>query len=541
MFVVLLAVYNILTDCALVLYAALTQSEKNCARIVKKQIRCAENLSDEEWRTLTESHRTLLHLHQDFFRASHNPSSSLPLRNLTKKYLLPGRMWEHGIYNFLELLRYRWPSSRDHFLAFLRLAYAMTGCLMETVSSLEETSTEFSLEETSTESSLKETWTESLGDLARYWNFVSKTDAEIDYTVWSGVAKFWYGNVTGQSRNGRIQHHLAITETSNNVRELFHYSNSLISVAPFEEARNSMMTFFNLMIGSLSRVGQPLGVERAFVLAYALLFTGHSVSLFDKMTRVFISGIDAHINRERDLFQIQGSQMACVLCAALLGFGNPKSLIWKALLAREEPRCEASRSAVEAGEPTREGVKVKLDKQHEYGGPMQHTLDRAPRLSESANVTDELIGACLFLRKAICTLFERAYDKNVLPFAYVILAFLKRIPDVYGIPWAIIAKFLNTAMRSSAAGVQLESMEFPYKTNDINLPLPEDHTLRGLRWAHQYFHKDFFKKRFISEYDRTFKLSSDDARRANRCLWLGYQLSLVSKSGPNHLYVITDF
>jgi len=54
---------------------------------------------------------------------------------------------------------------------------------------------------------------------------------------------------------------------------------------------------------------------------------------------------------------VQGSHMACILCAALLDFGNPKALLWKALPARgdsEQATMRASRSAVRAGEPIQE-------------------------------------------------------------------------------------------------------------------------------------------------------------------------------------------
>lgn len=42
---------------------------------------------------------------------------------------MPARMREHGIYNFLELLRFRLPHSREHMLGFIYIAYSvMTLC-----------------------------------------------------------------------------------------------------------------------------------------------------------------------------------------------------------------------------------------------------------------------------------------------------------------------------------------------------------------------------------------------------------------------------
>jgi hypothetical protein len=342
---------RILTDCPPGIYAGLAETEKECIKLVEQQSRSTENLSDKEWRTLTAWHRTLLCQHHDFFRVSHHPSSSSPLRRLATKYNLPGRMWKHGMYNFLELLRSKLPSSRDHILAFLRLVDAITASLMETIPDFEEF------------------WTECLGDLARYWMSVS--DTELDRNVWSGVANFWYENAAGKSPDsGRIQHHLAITMKPNSVQELFYFSKALVSVVPYELAREPMMT--RALDVSSSAVRQPLGVERAFVEAFSLLFTRGSKSLFDKTIGVFISGIDAYASREKDLFQMQGSRMACILCAALLDFGDPKA----PLLAGDDqnrPSCAASRSAVEAGQLYRR-IQRSTHPRHRNAGVVCNTL-----------------------------------------------------------------------------------------------------------------------------------------------------------------------
>jgi hypothetical protein len=145
--------------------------------------------------------------------------------------------------------------------------------------------------------------------------------------VWSDVARCWYQNAAGNSPNsGSIQHHIAITARPSIVEELFHYSKALASVVPFTPG------------GSLSSVS-----ARAFVEAQALLLMQGSLLLFDKMIGVFISGIDTSC--ERDLFQLQGPKMACILFTALLDFHNPGAFLWNVLLEdQSEPQCNTSRS-----------------------------------------------------------------------------------------------------------------------------------------------------------------------------------------------------
>ena len=96
-------------------------------------------LANEQWQALIALHRTLLHEHHDFFLASQHPSSSPPLRRLVAKYNIPSRMWRHGVYSFLELLRRRLPHSLEHMLTFIYLAYSIMALLYETVPALEDT------------------------------------------------------------------------------------------------------------------------------------------------------------------------------------------------------------------------------------------------------------------------------------------------------------------------------------------------------------------------------------------------------------------
>jgi hypothetical protein len=138
------------------IYAGLVMVEAKCIEVDNKQTTLAQadpgaqpKLDKEQWQALIALHRTLLHEHHDFFLASQHPSASPVLRRLISKYAMPVRMWRYGIYSFLELLRHCLPTSLDHMLAFIYLAYSMMALLYETVPAFEDT------------------WIECPGDLGR--------------------------------------------------------------------------------------------------------------------------------------------------------------------------------------------------------------------------------------------------------------------------------------------------------------------------------------------------------------------------------------
>src|SRR5438552_1798699 len=172
---------------------------------------------------------------------------------------MPARIWRHGIHSFLELLRHRLPDSLDHKLTFIYLVYSMMALLIESVPSFEET------------------WIECLGDLARYRMAIEETDLR-DCEIWSRVARMWYNKAADKSPNvDRTQHHLVVLARLNIVQQLFYYSKALVSVIPFQNARESVIFLFNLFLESSEIASQrydryPL-IEATLVKANGILFT----------------------------------------------------------------------------------------------------------------------------------------------------------------------------------------------------------------------------------------------------------------------------
>lgn len=228
------------------IYAGLVMVESKCIEVVNdnaQSVRSKEEsrrLDNDQWQALIALHRTLLHEHHDFFLASQHPSASPALKRLAGKYAMPVRMWRHGIYSFLELLRHRLPASLEHMLSFIYLAYSMMALLYETVPAFEDT------------------WIECLGDLGRYRMAIEEEDIR-DREIWTSVSRHWYTKASGKvPTTGRLYHHLAILARPNAVQQLFYYAKSLCVAIPFKSARDNILTLFDPIFRRCRDCGQTI-------------------------------------------------------------------------------------------------------------------------------------------------------------------------------------------------------------------------------------------------------------------------------------------
>ncbi|KAJ9132134.1 hypothetical protein NKR19_g9402 [Coniochaeta hoffmannii] len=150
------------------------------------------SLNNDQLKALAKLHITLLNEHHDFHAASHNPSGSTALQNLSVKYGMPERMWRHGIQDFVQLLRHQPPVSVEIFRGFTIVAYT----------------TLYSLDLTA--ASLQSTWAECRADLGRWKYAADSTDYE-DRQHWKSVCEEEYIRALHDNPTvGRLYHHLAV-------------------------------------------------------------------------------------------------------------------------------------------------------------------------------------------------------------------------------------------------------------------------------------------------------------------------------------------
>ena len=527
------------------IYAGLVPVEKKCVEIDQQQAASNTKLNNQQYQALIALHRTLLHEHHDFFLASQHPSAGVALNKLATKYAMPARMWRHGIHSFLELLRHRLPESLEHMLAFVYLAYSMMALLMESVPSFEET------------------WIECLGDLARYRMAIEEADLR-DRETWAGVARMWYNRAADKSPGvGRIQHHLAVLARPNIVQQLFYYSKALVSVTPFQNARESIMLLFNQFLEPNEVASQRYPkVESLFVKAHGILFVRGSVMDFDSLVMEFGMHLDSHIGRTTAKYREQGPEMAAALCAGLFDFGHGESHLTQLFLQQRGKQSipQGGASGVTTTSETSQHQQLAAVRgywtQHGYrssthpGANPAVNLDPAAEGPTFANSDQVVFHALKMFHTTMDVAFSRIGDKNVLSFAHVTLAFIWSLAFVPGaleyvqgyVPWSKIAVFLNTLGRHGATRADsLDSPQIGSSNNDNHRrpQLPEDFVMRGLIWSEFYFPAEFFSGSVLGEDERALEMPSHTVYRAERCLWLGLQLSSVSKSLPISRHKLT--
>lgn len=441
------------------------------------------DLTQEQWQALITLHRTLLHEHHDFFLASQHPSANSALKRLASKYSMPARMWRHGIHSFLELLRHNLPESRDYMLTFIYLAYSIMALLYETVPAFDET------------------WIECLGDLSRYRMAIEEEDMK-DREIWTGVSRHWYSKASEKSpTTGRLYHHLAILARPNALQQLFCYSKSLCVVIPFPSARDSIITLFDPLI-SPGNV-QKISVDAAFVRVQGVLFTGKADK--DELSTwrsEFLDEFDAHIGRTGRRWLESGYFIGISLACSLLGFGEEKNVLMRAISQRPE---EADVAMAEEG-----------------------VTEKSPR--------ENFDSALSFAIETWSVVIQRWGDLNTLTCHHTMLVFLlhmSRYPAAmahieHKLPWKLISIMLNYLLDTTDYRPKLEDQDgensFAAPKNDAHRPLPDDYALRGLIYAEEYLPPSMFPKDF-DEDEKYIEMSSMADDRVKRILWIGCKIA----------------
>ncbi|KAL7776303.1 hypothetical protein CFE70_006719 [Pyrenophora teres f. teres 0-1] len=509
------------------IYAGLTMVENKCMHVDRAQAVAAAqegeaktNLASDHWQALIALHRTLLHEHHDFFLASQHPSSSPALRRLA------------------ELLRRRLPKSIDHMLAFIYLAYQMVALLYETVPAFEDT------------------WIECLGDLGRYRMAIEDEDVR-DRETWAGVARSWYIKAADKNPTvGRLYHHLAILARPHPLLQMYYYSRSLASVKPFENARDSIKTLLEPLVGKAKDTPlEDLTNEEVLILAHAQQFDHSSMeddpfdtdskkptAEFLKVKAEFTKKLDLTIGRLTAKWKDLGVYVAVTNIAGWFNYGKDKNLIRHAFLRQYYPQIADTSSGNAVTAETNQKTGTTSDQQKEE---MKEQLPETAKDWKKALVHIEndchFRNAKALTNEASALVFRRIGDKNVLPYVHVMLAFLSNIASstyvsslVADAPWGELVAFLNTLLKNETRHSQSENKKlnidallatdvFPREGERTDeLPLPEDYHIRGQMWA-QHFPEKWFEREHDEE-ERYLELASTAKNRVERILRLAFSI-----------------
>ncbi|KAH6973863.1 hypothetical protein BKA56DRAFT_676504 [Ilyonectria sp. MPI-CAGE-AT-0026] len=181
------------------------------------------SLTNDQYHALGRLHGAGIDEMHDFLLASNHPRASKPLKELAAKYGMPARLWKHGVYGHLEVLRARMPESSEHMLVLLIRSYSMMQLLEETTDSRYFT-------------------VECAGDLARYRFAIEDQDADVK-RHWKEVAINKYNMVSDMDPTaGRLYHHLSILSMDNYSARFFNVLKALTVSRPFATAWKTMIT-----------------------------------------------------------------------------------------------------------------------------------------------------------------------------------------------------------------------------------------------------------------------------------------------------------
>lgn len=97
-------------------------------------------------------------------------------------------------------------------------------------------------------------------------------------------------------------------------------------------------------------------------------------------------------------------------------------------------------------------------------------------------------------------------------------------------PWELTASVLNSAMDALESEPRMSQPDFPCPPENEPLrPLPEDYTLRGLRYSDGYFPGHWFSSDKLEMDEKMFEMPSLADERRQRILWLGRQIAANGK------------
>ncbi|CCU77475.1 hypothetical protein BGHDH14_bgh05338 [Blumeria hordei DH14] len=464
----------------------LSTIEARCKEYVKNFAPASQAFDDQESPThkhfqfLIKLHTAFIYQLHDLLLATQQSSASPQLRSLASKIQIPARMWQRGIYSTLEILRHYLPDSLDHLLAFIYLSYSVMAVLYET------------------EPVYEDRWIECLGDLGQYRMAIEKDD-EIEREIWTNIARNWYTKASDKSpTEGRIYNSLANLEDSCALERLYLYYKSLCVPIPFNSTRRTILSLFKPIMhpNHENKQERMSPLEYKYLQIHGSLFTNSDLESLDKKTEEFLYCFDEQLSRFN--FRYQGHQIAISNSIAMLEYGLKGNILMKFLVPTPEKEeiCISPTEIVE-----------------------QKRVFELARNFSNMTLTH--------------VLQEDHSNSNILAFIHVTLVFILcivRAPGALahiapGFPWDILAEKLNYYHSHIGKSGKIEGEKFSKLEKQGSQYLPEDHAIRGLIWALDYFPNGWFTNNKIDIEERHAETDSMALVRMERILWLAHEIS----------------
>ena len=449
--------------------------------------------------------------------AGQHPAATPNLTKLAACNSMPARLWQFGIHNFLEVLRYRLPELLDYMLAFIYTAYSMMALLYETVPAFVDT------------------WVECLGDLGRY-RIAVEDDDQHDRETWSGVSHYWYKKAADKSPHiGRLAHHLTILSKPFTIEQLSLYLRALTLTIPFDGANTSVLTLFDPVLeGKQNAAPQSSYVEILLIKMSGIIFKKERMDEFTENLHEWKIELIRLIRQSGSDFKSCGALIVVCTAAALYEFGRSKSEEPLSLIRRAQ---ENRRNAALA-----EGSRMKKDSITAINqlssppeSPQPEALPQFPVLPEDEwNVSSLTIGLASIVTFVTFSIVLQFTD-NVNVYAtihkyFVLIWELVHYKEVMtlveaDIPWNQLEAFLNSVVIQN--NIDLDNANrFPHSA-EVEKPLPEDYIRRGLLYGINYVSQEYLDEAKIDSNEQAIEAPSMAVLRKQRILYLAREIASV--------------
>ena len=498
------------------IYAGLEEAEAECIEMDGDYATAFQNEGPslqvrKQRESLIERHDILLSAYYDFLLAIQHPSVHDIIRKFATYSSIPGRMWHHGIYTFLDLLRVQLPESLDSMLMFTYTAYKMMTIFFETITLF------------------KDVWTEFLGDLSRYLMVIEQEFGGRE--TWNNVARSWYTKISNQIPGvGRLSHHIAVLAPFQSLQQLSLYTISLTCVTPYPNARRSV-----LEILEKPDHDQLPSLEATFIKTQGLLFCKGTVDNFNlNILQIRRGLLNNYIQNIAVEFKRKGVFMAVVNIAAFFEYGSKSSsksflrLIFQEFNTAKARKIKIAQSPQLSNNPPN----VNDNEARTTYTTASHPLLKSLTSSEiDSSLRTILLASCLtFTMLSIA--MRRIDDKNVLPFVHISFVFLWSLTSIkqainiieQDVPWNEVCSFLNALSLSDAVELKCFTDEYLKSNHEV---LPEDFVMRGQIYSQWYFSEAWFDDEATDEDERLLELPSTHISRVERILWLGARIASV--------------
>lgn len=399
---------------------------------------------EADWTVLMMHQIRVVDAIQHFFQITCSPLAPAWFCTLSKQRTMVHLLWSN-IVRLLTPLAARMPHTSEHCVAFFVSAYSTIAWLSESTAGLQKI------------------WFTILGRLAA-WKPVSLSLDRAGHQV---LAQTWFLQAQDLApTSGTLQYHLACLPCRS-TKKLAFLCGALLCAQREDRAREQIKDLLHRVKSGTA--GPCHHAVSVFMRSIAELYFHGDPHYYDYLAARLDTKLEAYVKDKVTDFRVQGSEIALIVSAALVGFGT-----------------------------------------------------------ESRDAGWVIEGAFHMLSLIIKRLSHLVQNHDVFPLMHIMLARLCVLSNDSASPkylrdcglWEGLAAFLNRLSDTNS----FDSID--NGSVNIHQRLPEDFLIRPLAWSRQYFPSTHFDGELEGQEERSLELPGHTAVRVARIRTLGHQLAL---------------